>query len=119
MTRTPFPIMMSERESDSIESHASLTQLSIETQTKTKKPSLYKVYLLNDDYTPMDFVIVILETVFNKDHEEATHIMIQVHQGGSGLCGVYSFDVAETKISQVLQAAHSAQHPLQCKMERA
>ncbi|MFA6279207.1 MAG: ATP-dependent Clp protease adapter ClpS [Bdellovibrionales bacterium] len=119
MTHTLSPLMMSERESDPSESHATWTQSSADTQTKTKKPSLYKVYLLNDDYTPMDFVIVVLETVFNKDHEEAMRIMMQVHQSDSGLCGVYPFDVAETKVSQVLQAAHVAQHPLQCKMERA
>ena len=79
---------------------------------------MYKVYILNDDFTPMDFVIVILETVFNKSHEEAMRIMLHVHHKGSGLCGVYTYDVAETKASQVMQAARIAQHPLQCKIEK-
>jgi ATP-dependent Clp protease adaptor protein ClpS len=85
---------------------------------KTKRPPLFKVFLLNDDYTPMDFVVSVLEILFGKTHEEATRIMLHVHQKGMGLCGVYSFEVAETKVSQVMAAARAAEHPLQCTMER-
>jgi len=79
---------------------------------------MYKVLLLNDDYTPMDFVVQILEVVFNKSHDAATIIMLQVHTKGAGLCGVYTYEIAETKIAQVLTAARQAQHPLQCVMEK-
>lgn len=93
--------------------------LATKPRATVKKPSMYKVYLLNDDYTPMGFVIQILETLFNKDNDEATRIMLHVHQRGVGLCGVYTFEVAETKIAQVMDAARMAQHPLQCTMEKA
>lgn len=79
---------------------------------------MYKVLLLNDDYTPMDFVVQILQVVFNKDTEEAMRIMLDVHKSGSGLCGVYTFEIAETKVTQVMTAARQAQHPLQCIMEK-
>ena len=85
---------------------------------KTKKPSLYKVLLLNDDYTPMEFVVHILERVFAKQHEEAVEIMLHVHQRGVGVCGVYTFEVAETKVTQVIELARRHQHPLQCTMEK-
>lgn len=85
---------------------------------KTKKPSLFRVLILNDDYTPMEFVVYVLERYFNKSREEATHIMLHVHHHGVGVCGVYTFEVAETKVVQVLDAARRNQHPLQCTMER-
>lgn len=85
---------------------------------KTKKPSLYKVLLLNDDYTPMEFVIHVLEAFFNKNREEATRIMLHVHQKGVGVCGVYTFEVAETKVTQVMDFAKQNGHPLQCTMEK-
>ena len=85
---------------------------------KTKKPSLYKVLLLNDDYTPMEFVVHILERFFAKQHEEAVEIMLHVHQRGVGVCGVYTFEVAETKVTQVIELARRHQHPLQCTMEK-
>ena len=94
------------------------TDLVLKSKTKTQKPPLYKVYILNDDYTPMDFVVDVLETVFNKSHEEATRVMLHVHRKGAGLCGVYTFDVAETKVAQVHRAARLSQHPLQCTMEK-
>jgi len=94
------------------------TGVAVTTKTETQKPSLYKVFLLNDDYTPMEFVVQILETFFNKSREEATRIMLHVHRRGAGLCGVYTFEVAETKVAQVLAAARYAQHPLQCTMEK-
>jgi len=88
------------------------------TVAKTKKPSLYKVLLLNDDYTPMEFVVHILERFFNKGREEATRIMLHVHQKGVGICGVYTFEVAETKVAKVMDFARQHQHPLQCTMEK-
>ena len=88
------------------------------TRTKTKKPSLYRVLLLNDDYTPMEFVILILEEVFNKSREEATRIMLHVHNQGVGECGVFPYEVAETKVTRVMDAARRNQHPLQCVMEK-
>jgi ATP-dependent Clp protease adaptor protein ClpS len=88
------------------------------TAPKTKKPSLYKVLLLNDDYTPMEFVIVVLERIFNKGRDEATRIMLHVHQKGVGICGVYTFEIAETKVTQVMDFARKHQHPLQCTMEK-
>jgi ATP-dependent Clp protease adaptor protein ClpS len=88
------------------------------TAAKTKKPSLYKVLLLNDDYTPMEFVVVVLERFFNKGREEATRIMLHVHQKGVGVCGVYTFEIAETKVTKVMDFARKHQHPLQCTMEK-
>ena len=99
-----------------------LTQLSDdlalqEAKPKLKKPPLYKVILLNDDYTPMEFVIRVLERFFHKNREEATHIMLHVHQKGMGICGVFTREVAETKVRQVMLYAAENQHPLQCTME--
>jgi ATP-dependent Clp protease adaptor protein ClpS len=88
------------------------------TKVRTKKPSLYKVLLLNDDYTPMEFVVHVLERFFGKGREEATRIMLHVHQKGVGICGVYTFEVAETKVTQVMDFARKHQHPLQCTMEK-
>jgi ATP-dependent Clp protease adaptor protein ClpS len=88
------------------------------TERKTKKPSMYKVLLLNDDYTPMEFVVHILERFFNKNQEDATAIMLHVHRRGVGICGVYTFEVAETKVTQVVDLARKHQHPLQCTMEK-
>ncbi|MDP9128480.1 MAG: ATP-dependent Clp protease adapter ClpS [Pseudomonadota bacterium] len=94
------------------------SNVAVKTKPATKKPSMYKVLILNDDYTPMEFVIQVLETFFNKSREEATRIMLHVHRKGVGLCGVYTFEVAETKVAQVMSAARQAQHPLQCTMEK-
>lgn len=88
------------------------------TRPKTKRPSRYRVLLLNDDYTPMEFVVEILQRIFNKNQEDAVKIMLHVHQNGVGLCGVYTYEVAETKVAQVLDAAKRNQHPLQCTMEK-
>lgn len=92
--------------------------LATETRIRTKKPSLYRVLLLNDDYTPMEFVVFILERFFNRSREQATRIMLHVHQKGVGLCGVYTYEVAETKVAQVLDLARRHEHPLQCVMEK-
>ncbi len=88
------------------------------TKPKTKKPSLYRVLILNDDYTPMEFVVHILERFFQKDREAATRIMLHVHNHGVGECGIYTFEVAETKVTQVMDFARQHQHPLQCVMEK-
>jgi ATP-dependent Clp protease adaptor protein ClpS len=88
------------------------------TKVRTKKPSLYKVLLLNDDFTPMEFVVLVLERFFGKGREEATRVMLHVHQKGVGICGVYTFEVAETKVTQVMDFARKHQHPLQCTMEK-
>lgn len=85
---------------------------------KTKKPSMYRVLLMNDDYTPMEFVVSILMGIFKKSPEEATRIMLNVHQSGMGTCGVYTFEIAETKVAQVMDAAKRNQHPLQCTLEK-
>ena len=84
----------------------------------TKKPSLYRVLILNDDYTPMEFVVHVLERFFNKDREAATRIMLHVHHHGIGECGVFTYEVAETKVTQVMDFARKHQHPLQCVMEK-
>ncbi|MDZ4792313.1 MAG: ATP-dependent Clp protease adapter ClpS [Hyphomicrobiales bacterium] len=88
------------------------------TKPKTQKPNLYKVLLLNDDYTPMDFVVYVLKRYFNKSVEEATQIMLHVHQKGVGICGVYTYEIAETKVTKVMSFAQQNQHPLQCTMEK-
>ena len=88
------------------------------TRPRTKKPSMYKVLMLDDDYTPMEFVVHVLERFFNKDREAATRIMLHVHHHGIGECGVYTYEVAETKVTQVMDFARKHQHPLQCVMEK-
>jgi ATP-dependent Clp protease adaptor protein ClpS len=90
----------------------------VKPREKTKRPSMYKVLLLNDDYTPMEFVIHVLTQFFGKGHDDATRIMLQVHQKGVGVCGVFSYDVAETKATQVVDFARKNQHPLQCTIEK-
>jgi ATP-dependent Clp protease adaptor protein ClpS len=89
-----------------------------QTRTRTKKPSMYKVLMLNDDYTPMEFVVQVLEGFFSKSHEEAVKIMLHVHQRGVGMCGVFTYEVAETKVTQVIDYARKNQHPLQCTLEK-
>ena len=85
---------------------------------KLKKPSLYKVLILNDDYTPMEFVVYLLKSFFNKSNEEATKIMLHVHQNGIGVCGIFSYEIAETKVIQVLDTSRKNNHPLHCTMEK-
>ncbi len=94
------------------------TGVVVRTRPKTKKPAMYKVLLLNDDYTPMEFVVHILERFFSKSIEEASRIMLHVHQRGVGVCGVYTFEVAETKVNQVMDFSRQQQHPLQCTLEK-
>ncbi|MBI3570055.1 MAG: ATP-dependent Clp protease adapter ClpS [Gammaproteobacteria bacterium] len=88
-----------------------------ESKPKLQKPRLYKVLLLNDDFTPMEFVVVILELFFQKNREDATRIMLHVHQRGAGICGVFPYEIAETKVRQVLSYAKEHRHPLQCTLE--
>ena len=93
--------------------------LATRTRPKTKQPSPYKVLLLNDDYTPMEFVVMVLQRFFRMDIEQATRVMLHVHQQGVGVCGVFPYDVAETKVTQVMDCARANQHPLQCTLEKA
>jgi ATP-dependent Clp protease adaptor protein ClpS len=90
----------------------------VKVRPKTQKPAMYRVLLLNDDYTPMEFVVHVLERFFNKSREAATEIMLHVHHRGVGVCGVYTYEVAETKVAQVIDFARRHQHPLQCTMEK-
>ncbi|WP_204262666.1 ATP-dependent Clp protease adapter ClpS [Methylobacterium sp. BTF04] len=94
------------------------TAIITRTKTKTKRPSLYRVLLLNDDYTPMEFVVHVVEKFFNKSQEDAYQIMMHVHHNGVGECGVFTYEVAETKVTQVMDFARKHQHPLQCVMEK-
>ncbi|HMK14712.1 MAG TPA: ATP-dependent Clp protease adapter ClpS [Burkholderiales bacterium] len=87
-------------------------------KSKLKPPPMFKVVLLNDDYTPMDFVVAVLQTIFMMNREQATQIMLKVHREGMGVCGVYPRDVAATKVEQVVSFAKQHQHPLQCMMEQ-
>ena len=89
------------------------------TRTKSKKPSQFKVLLLNDDYTPMEFVVMVLKRFFNMNLEQATRVMLHVHQKGVGICGVFPYEIAETKVNQVMDFARRNQHPLQCTLEKA
>ena len=93
-------------------------ELVVEIRQKLKKPSLYKVIMLNDDYTPMEFVIHVLQMYFRKSQEEATKIMLHVHQRGIGICGIYTREVAETKVKQVMAVARKSQHPLRLQLEK-
>lgn len=99
--------------------HDTLTKDKVQEQVKTKKPPMYKVLLLNDDYTPMEFVVHVLKKFYGKSPTEAERIMLQVHHEGSGVAGVYSFEIAEAKVVQTNQFAKSHQHPLKCIMEIA
>ena len=94
------------------------TGVIVETRPRTKKPSMYKVLMLNDDYTPMEFVVHVLERFFAMNTEKATQIMLHVHQRGVGICGVFPYEVAETKVTQVMDFAREHQHPLQCTLEK-
>jgi len=93
--------------------------IATKTRTKPKKPSQYKVLLLNDDYTPMEFVVMVLKRFFGMDLEQATRVMLHVHQKGVGVCGIFTYEVAETKVNQVMDFARANQHPLQCTLEKA
>jgi len=95
------------------------TNVVVRVRPKTRKPSMYKVLMLNDDYTPMEFVVHVLERFFSKTRDEATTIMLHVHKRGVGICGVFTYEVAESKVTQVMDLARQNQHPLQCTIEKA
>ncbi|MEM9332070.1 MAG: ATP-dependent Clp protease adapter ClpS [Pseudomonadota bacterium] len=115
--KLPDPILMQDDDTPDQNDNAG-TGLATKTKPKTKKPSLYRVLLLNDDFTPMEFVVHVLERFFSKTQEQATQIMLHVHNNGVGECGVYTYEVAETKVTQVMDFAQKHQHPLQCVMEK-
>ena len=94
------------------------TGTATKSRAKTKKPAMYKVLLLNDDYTPMEFVVEVLERFFGKQGDEAVRIMLHVHQKGVGVCGIYTYEIAETKVTQVVDYSRENQHPLQCTLEK-
>jgi ATP-dependent Clp protease adaptor protein ClpS len=120
-TGSAHPISMSdtERKDDRGGGNDAGTGVVVQTRPRTKKPSMYKVLMLNDDYTPMEFVVHVLERFFAKSREEATTIMLHVHRRGVGVCGVFTYEVAETKVAQVMDFARRNQHPLQCILEKA
>ena len=95
------------------------TGVATKPKAKSKKPSQYKVLMLNDDYTPMEFVVLVLKRFFRMDLEQATRVMLHVHQRGVGVCGIFPYEVAETKVNQVMDFARQNQHPLQCTLEKA
>jgi ATP-dependent Clp protease adaptor protein ClpS len=116
--RVPFPARLADEDNSKRRPGSPGTAVITKTRPQTKRPNLYRVLLLNDDYTPMEFVVHVLERFFNKDHEAAHRIMMHVHQHGIGECGVYTYEVAETKVTQVMDFARKHQHPLQCVMEK-
>jgi len=109
---------MTDKRKDQGPDNGNATGVVVESKPKTKKPSMYKVLMLNDDYTPMEFVVHVLEQFFGKNREEATRIMLHVHRRGVGICGVFTYEVAETKVTQVVDYARRHQHPLQCTLEK-
>ncbi len=111
-------LVFMQKPKDDSDSDGPGTGIATKTKPKVKKPDLYRVLLLNDDFTPMEFVIHILERFFRKTPEEATRIMLHVHNNGVGECGVFTYEVAETKVTQVMDFARQNQHPLQCVMEK-
>jgi len=109
----PLDITSSDKSNDDGE-----TGVATKTRTKTKRPPLYKVMLLNDDYTPMEFVVYVLERIFSISNQQAVDIMLTVHNKGLAVVGVFSYEIAETKVGQVMELALRNQHPLQCTMEK-
>jgi ATP-dependent Clp protease adaptor protein ClpS len=113
------PALAGSKDDDNNNDAPPTTGVAVQSRVRAKKPSLYKVIMLNDDYTPMEFVVMVLERFFNKNEDEATQIMLHVHQKGVGVCGVFTYEVAETKVTQVMDSAKEHQHPLQCTLEKA
>ncbi|WP_025884516.1 ATP-dependent Clp protease adapter ClpS [Asaia prunellae] len=116
LPRASAPDTPPEKNGNGDESHISVA---IQARPETRRPAMYKVLMLNDDYTPMEFVVHVLERFFSKSREEATNIMLNVHKKGVGVCGVFTFEVAESKVTQVMDLARQNQHPLQCMIEKA
>jgi ATP-dependent Clp protease adaptor protein ClpS len=117
-TRAPFRMAKGDDDRRPGRDDGTGTAVITRTKPQTKRPNLYRVLLLNDDYTPMEFVVHVLERFFNKQREDATRIMLHVHQNGVGECGIFTYEVAETKVTQVMDFARKHQHPLQCVMEK-
>jgi ATP-dependent Clp protease adaptor protein ClpS len=115
--RLTDPVLMAARKDG--EDGGTGVGLATRTRTRTKKPTPYKVLMLNDDYTPMEFVVLCLQRFFRMSIDDATKVMLHVHQKGVGVCGIFSYEVAETKVSQVVDFARQNQHPLQCTLEKA
>ena len=113
------PVYAGEGDKDDDSGSEGEVGVATKTRTKPKKPSQYKVLLLNDDYTPMEFVVMVLKRFFSMDLEQATRVMLHVHQKGVGVCGIFPYEVAETKVNQVMDFARQNQHPLQCTLEKA
>ena len=111
--------MKLEEQKNNIDLSDPQTRTLLETKTATKKPFMYKVLLINDDYTPMEFVVNVLEKIFNKSQEQANQIMLHVHKNGIGICGVFTYEVAEVKCKNVIDFAKKYQHPLQCTIEKS
>ena len=107
------------RDDDSEDARGTGLGVATRTRTRTKQPSPYKVLMLNDDYTPMEFVVLCLQRFFRMSIEDATRVMLHVHQKGVGVCGIFSYEIAESKVTQVMDFARSNQHPLQCTLEKA
>lgn len=118
MLEKPTPLVMQADKKSGDTPPERGTQVITKSRPQVKRPNLYRVLLLNDDYTPMEFVIHVLEHFFQKDREQATRIMLHVHNHGVGECGVFTFEVAETKVTQVMDFAREHHHPLQCVMEK-
>lgn len=114
---TMMPLWMSDEREDDDGNGGSVGTMT-RAAPKTKRPSMYKVLMMNDDYTPQEFVVWLLEAIFHKGREDAMQVMLHVHHHGVGICGVYTYEVAETKVAQVLDMARRNEHPLQCTMER-
>ena len=116
---TMTAVLMAERRGDDSDGDDTGVGIATRTRAKTKKPTPYRVLMLNDDYTPMEFVVLCRQRFFRMNAEEATRVMLHVHQKGVGVCGIFSYEVAETKVSQVMDFARQHQHPLQCTLEKA
>lgn len=113
-----IPLVLSSNDQNDDDDSGAGIGVATKTRTRVKRPGLYRVLLLNDDYTPMEFVIAVLQQVFNKNEDEAVAITMHVHNHGVGECGIFPYEVAETKVTQVMDAAKRSQHPLQCVMEK-
>ena len=115
----PLPAIRAAGEGDGDGDTDGAVGIATKTKARPKKPSQYKVLMLNDDYTPMEFVVIVLKRFFRMDMEQATRVMLHVHQRGVGVCGIFPYEVAETKVNQVMDFARQNQHPLQCTLEKA
>jgi ATP-dependent Clp protease adaptor protein ClpS len=113
----PVPQAMAGKNGDTDD--GDMIGLATRTRARPKKPSMFKVLMLNDDYTPMEFVVMVLKRFFHMDLEQATRVMLHVHQRGVGVCGIFPYEIAETKVNQVMDFARQNQHPLQCTLEKA